>query len=85
MTYTKKEPKYNFPATPLQLKTFMNVGIYKSIRRAIKRRRCTPSGIDIPDRPFNNRGNSSNREGVHSRAMNENKRSIYEELKRKTV
>ena len=37
----------------LELRTFMNVGVFKSVRRAIKRGHCTTSGLHIPNRPFN--------------------------------
>lgn len=56
---------------------FQAVDKFKSIRRAMKRGLVTPIGIIAPKRPFNNRGNTSTRKGVHSRVMNEEKKQIY--------
>lgn len=61
---------------PLHLYYFAAVGQFKSVRRAIRRGLCTPEGIIMPTRPFNNRGNSCKRK-KHSRAMNEEKKRIY--------
>lgn len=63
------------------LKTFEAVSKYKSVNRAIKRGHVAPNGLIIPKRPFNNRANSSKREGVHSRGTNELKKQIYEQFK----
>lgn len=60
----------------LRLINYGIVGKYKSVRRAIRRGRATIEGLIIPKRPFNNRGNSSNRV-THSRKHNELKKSIY--------
>lgn len=64
----------------LNLKTYGNLNIVRSVRRAIRRNRLTSEGMGIPRRPFNNRGNSSKRKGVHSRSMNELKKNIYEQF-----
>ena len=53
----------------------------KSIRRAIRRGKLAWNGLLAPDRPFNNRGNTSKRTNIHSRSMNEYKKRIYEQLK----
>ena len=39
-------------------------------------------GVGIPNHPFNNRANTSKRKGKHSRALNERKKRIYEQLTR---
>ena len=41
----------------------------------------TEDGMIAPKRPFNNRGNTSKRSGVHSRSMNELKKRLYGEIK----
>lgn len=53
----------------------------KSIRRAIRRGKLAWNGLLAPDRPFNNRGNTSKRTNIHSRSMNEYKKRLYEQLK----
>ena len=67
----------------LYLRSFDAVNNYKSIRRAIRRGHITLDGIVMPDRPFNNRANTSDRKGCHSRVTNERKKVIYEKLKRR--
>lgn len=57
------------------------VSFFKSIRRAIERGNMTEDGMIAPKRPFNNRGNTSKRSGVHSRSMNELKKRLYGEIK----
>lgn len=64
----------------LHLRTFDAVRRFKSVRRAIKRGQVTLDGVTFPKRPFNNRANSCNRKGHHSRTINERKREIYEQL-----
>lgn len=72
---TKKE-EYS-PVMLLHLNTYYGVEQFKSVRRAIRRGNCTITGIIVPKRPFNNRGNTSERSGKHSREFNELKKSIY--------
>ena len=60
------------------LKTFEAVRKFKSVNRAMKRGHITNIGMIAPDRPFNNRKNSSKRKGIHSRVTNELKKQIYE-------
>lgn len=62
------------------LKTFIGVGKFKSVNRAIKRGHMVKNGMIIPKRPFNNRANTSKRKGVDSRSTNSLKKSIYGEL-----
>lgn len=62
------------------LRSFVAVGKFKSVNRAIKRGLVTDSGTLIPRRPFNNRANTSRRD-THSRVFNEVRRSIYGQLK----
>lgn len=59
------------------LKTFDAVGKFKSVSRAIRRGHVTSIGVIAPNKPFNNRANSSKRPGVHSRVTNELKKQIY--------
>lgn len=65
----------------LHLRTYEAVRKYKSLRRAIRRGHVTLDGIVMPDRPFNNRANNSNRKGRHSRVTNEKKKMIYGKIK----
>lgn len=62
----------------LKLFTFEGVRKFRSIRRAIRRGLVTEGGIVAPKRPFNNRANTSNRKGIHSRVFNQLKRDIYD-------
>lgn len=55
---------------------------YKSINRAYKRNHVAVNGMLIPQRPFNNRANTSNRKGVHSRRSNELKKMYYGQILR---
>jgi len=59
------------------LKTFEAITKFKSVNRAIRRGHVTDIGLVAPDKPFNNRGNSSKRIGIHSRVTNELKKQIY--------
>lgn len=52
-----------------------------SINRAIKRGTAMFDGSIAPKRPFNNKANTSERKGIHSRTLNERKKSIYFALK----
>ena len=57
-------------------------GFIKSVGRAIRRGRLSIQGYLVPKRPFNNRSNTSNRAGVHSRTANEFKKQLYESIRR---
>ena len=65
--------------------SFEGVKKFKSVQRAIRRGLMMSNDIIFPKRPFNNRGNSSKRKGVHSREMNERKKKIYGTLKTTAV
>lgn len=64
----------------INLITYEGVHKFKSIRRAMRRSQVTAEGIIVPKRPFNNRANTSNRSGKHSRGINEIKKKIYEQI-----
>lgn len=57
-------------------------GLVKSVGRAMRRGRLSIQGYLVPKRPFNNRANTSNRKGVHSRTTNEFKKQMYESIRR---
>lgn len=63
------------------LKTFEAVSRFRSVKRAIRRGHVTQQGIEAPNRPFNNRANTSKRKGTHSRVNNELKKNIYARIK----
>ena len=65
----------------LHLRTYEAVNKFKSVRRAIRRGNISPIGLTVPNKPFNNRGNTSKRTNIHSRSMNEYKKRLYEQLK----
>ena len=65
--------------------TFEGVTKFKSIKRAVRRGHMDITGRVYPDRPFNNRGNTSKRKNAQSREMNERKKMIYGKLKTTTV
>ena len=65
----------------LHLITYDGVHRFKSIRRAMRRGHVTTEGIIMPRRPFNNKANTSKRNGVHSRSTNELKKKIYGQFK----
>ena len=65
----------------LHLITYEAVGRFKSVRRAIKRGNVSLDGFIFPKRPFSNKANTCKRKGHHSRAINERKKMIYEQLK----
>lgn len=60
--------------------TFDGVRKYRSVFRAVRRGHVSPTGVIYPDRPYNNRANTSKRKGIHSRMFNQIKRSIYDRL-----
>ena len=60
--------------------TFDGVRKYKSVFRAVRRGHVSPTGVIYPDRPYNNRANTSKRKGIHSRMFNQIKREIYDRL-----
>lgn len=68
----------------LKLFTFEGVRRFRSIRRAIRRGLVTGGGIVAPKRPFNNRANTSDRKGVHSRVFNQLKKNIYDRFSNKS-
>ena len=65
----------------LHLITYDGVHRFKSIRRAVRRGHVTTEGIIMQRRPFNNKANTSKRNGVHSRSTNELKKKIYGQFK----
>lgn len=68
---------------PLNLMSYIATQRFKSVRRAIRRGNVNMFGTILPDRPFNNRGNTSSRKGKHSRSTNELKKRIYAGIKTK--
>lgn len=60
--------------------TFDGVRKCRSVFRAVRRGHVSPTGVIYPDRPYNNRANTSKRKGIHSRMFNQIKRSIYDRL-----
>lgn len=58
--------------------SFDGVSKFKSVFRAVRRGHVSPTGVIYPNRPYNNRANTSKRKGVHSRAFNQLKRDIYD-------
>lgn len=61
----------------INLQDFTCVSRVRSVVRAFKRGHITKFGMIIPNKPFNNRKNTSSRKGVHSRATNEMKKKLY--------
>lgn len=57
----------------LFLRNYSGVGLFKSIRRAIRRGHVSMFGDIYPKRPFNNRKNKK---------LNEDKKGIYGQLKK---
>ena len=55
---------------------------HKSVWRAMRRGHVSVNGEAFPNRPFNNRPNTSTRTGIHSRVENEMKRNIYGEYRK---
>lgn len=70
------------PYKPHNLINFSVIGKHKSIWRAMKRGKVSVSGEEFPDRPFNNRANTSNRNDKGSRVVNDIKKNIYGEYKK---
>lgn len=64
----------------LNLITYVAVGKFKSVRRAIRRGSVSPEGFIVPTRPFHNKKNSCKR-GKHSRPLNEEKKRIFASVK----
>ena len=64
---------------------FDAVSKYKSVAGAIRRGDVAKYGTMAPERPFNNRADTSGRAGVNSRTMNEYKRNIYGRLTGKAI
>lgn len=65
----------------LSIMIYDAVSRFKSVRRAQRRGHVTKYGTIAPNRPFNNRANTSTRKGIHSRRMNELKKTIYGRIK----
>lgn len=65
----------------LNLVYYEAVQKFKSIRRAIRRNNVSTRGLIVPTRPFNNRGNTSERTNIHSRSVNEYKKNLYGQIK----
>lgn len=77
----KKQYIENIKNGVLYLGTYNAVNKVRSIRRAMRRGRISIDGQIYPKRPFNNRANTSERPGVHSRVMNETRKDIYGQFK----
>lgn len=60
----------------LHLRTYEAVKGFKSVRRAIRRGHVSLDGVTYPKRPFNN---AKHKKG----SLNDEKRRIYEQLKRR--
>lgn len=73
------------PEEPGYLIVFDAVSKYKSVAGAIGRGDVAEYGVITPERPFNNRADSSGRAGVDSRTMNEYKKDIYGRLTGKAI
>lgn len=85
---SEKQERFINPTGPDILRNLMvfdAVSKYKSVARAMRRGDVTKFGTIAPKRPFNNRANTSKRKGVHSRVMNEYKKSIYGRLTGQTI
>ena len=76
-----RENQRNGRIDELNLRYYDAVSKVKSIRRAIRRGNVSPIGLTVPNKPFNNRGNTSKRTNIYSRSMNEYKKRLYEQLK----
>ena len=79
----KEEEFKDYLVDNRSLKSFNAVGKFKSVRRAIRRGHVSGFGQIYPRRPFNNRANTSNRKGIHSRVHNELCKGMYAEYKSK--
>lgn len=83
-----KSEKNDISYGPEELKdliVFDAVSKYKSVAGAIRRGDVAKYGTITPERPFNNRVNTSGRAGVNSRTMNEYKKNIYGRLTGKAI
>lgn len=58
-------------------------GKVRSVQRALKRNRISLLGKLMPKRPFNNRKNTSERDGKESRMFKTFDKRVYEKFKRK--
>lgn len=65
------------------VRDFNSVRKFKSVNRAFMRGHVGIDGTIYPDRPFNNRANTSSRTGIQSRKYNEIKKSIYAGIKKR--
>ncbi len=74
--HNKQQLLDNFKEGILYLRSYMGVGLFKSIRRAIRRGHISIFGDIYPKRPFNNR-----KRGIGTDTYN--KRRIYESLTHK--
>lgn len=63
------------------IRTFEGVRKFKSVGRAMRRSNMLDDGTIVPNKPFNNRANTSKRKGKHSRSTNELKKEIYGRIK----
>lgn len=61
----------------IHLVKFDAVKRFKSVKRAIRRGKVNNYGIIIPNRPFNNRKNTSKRKNTYSRPSALVKRVLY--------
>lgn len=72
----------SYLTTNRPLRRFEGVKKFKSTGRAIRRSNMIPDGTIVPNKPYNNRGNTCKRKGKHSREMNELKKDIYGKFRR---
>lgn len=77
------EERMASPEAPLIMRNLLYASSkVRSLRRAFKRGRLTQFGLLISKRPFNNRANTSKRNGKSSRFVTEQKKRDYEYAKR---
>lgn len=62
------------------LQNAISYGMSPNPNRRERRQGILANGMRMPKRPFNNRANTSNRPGVHSRTTNQIKKKIYAQL-----
>ena len=70
------------PYKPHVIIHFGAVKKHKSVWRAMRRGHVSVNGEEFPNRPFNNRPNTSQRTGIHSRTVNEAKKNFYNEYRK---
>ena len=70
------------PYAPHVIIHFSGVSKYKSVWRAMRRGHVSVNGELFPNKPFNNRPNTSKRTGIHSRTVNEAKKNFYNEYRK---